>query len=90
MSTLRVLLLTLVLASQVLAQTPRDHGASIVAKATESATQLQTYLDDVLKAGSRPDLSKSPASDLLGQVFNLEQLEGLPPAQGDDLTWLVD
>jgi hypothetical protein len=55
-----------------------------------TATQFQRYLDGVLKASGRPDLSKSPASDLLGQVFNLEQLEALPPAHGDDLTWLMD
>jgi hypothetical protein len=90
MSTLRVLLLTLVLSSPALAQTPRDDGTSIVAKATESATQLQIYLDGVLKAGGRPDLSKSPASDLFGQVFNLAQLEALPPVQAGDLTWLMD
>lgn len=90
MLTLRVLLLTLVLTSPSLAQTPRDDGASIAAKAKESATQFQIYLDGVLKAGGRPDLSKAPASDLLGQVFNLEQLEALPPAHGNDLTWLMD
>src|ERR1700733_911664 len=90
MSTLRVLLLTLALASPALAQTPRDDGASIAAEAKDAATQLQVYLDGVLKGGGRPDYSKLPASDLLGQVFNLKQLEALPPAQAGDLLWLMD
>jgi hypothetical protein len=38
----------------------------------------------------RPDFSKPPASDLLGQVFDLKQLEALPPAQAGDLPWLMD
>jgi len=90
MSTLRVLLLTLALASPALAQTPRDDGASIAAEAKDAATQLQVYLDGVLKGGGRPDFSKPPASDLLGQVFDLKQLEALPPAQAGDLPWLMD
>jgi hypothetical protein len=95
MSTLRVLLLTLALASPALAppafaKTPRDDGASFAAEAEDAATQLQAYLDGVLKGGGRPDFSKPPASDLLGQVFNLKQLEALPPAQAGDLPWLMD
>jgi hypothetical protein len=72
------------------AQTPRDDGASIAADAEDAATQLQAYLDGVLKGGGRPDLTKPPASDLLGQVFDLPQLAALPPAQSDDLPWLMD
>lgn len=87
---LRGLLIALALASPAFAQTPRDDGTSIAAEARNAATQLQAYLDGVLKGGGRPDFSKLPASDLLGQVFNLKQLEALPPAQGGDLPWLMD
>ncbi len=84
------LLIALALASPAFAQTPRDDGASIAAEAKDAATQLQAYLDGVLKGGGRPDFSKPPASDLLGQVFDLKQLEALPPAQGGDVPWLMD
>jgi hypothetical protein len=87
---LRALLIALALASPACTQTPHDDGASIAAEAKDAATQLQAYLDAVVKGGGRPDLSKPPASDLLGQVFNLKQLEAFPPAQGDDLPWLMD
>ena len=87
---LRGLLIALALASPAFAQTPHDDGASIAAEAKDAATQLQAYLDGVLKDGGRPDFSKPPASDLLGQVFNLKQLEALPPAQAGDLPWLMD
>jgi hypothetical protein len=82
--------LLVALASPAFAQAPRNDGASIVAEAKDAATQLQAYLDGVLKGGGRPDFSKPPASDLLGQVFNVKQLEALPPAEGNDLPWLLD
>jgi hypothetical protein len=82
--------IALELASPAFAQTPRDDGASIAAEAKDAATQLQAYLDGVVKGGGRPDFSKPPASDLLGQVFNLKQLEALPPAQAGDVPWLMD
>src|SRR5215467_4450967 len=82
--------IALALSSPALAQTPRDDGARFAAEAKDAATQLQAYLDGVVKGGGRPDFSKPPASDLLGQVFNVKQLEALPPAQGSDLTWLLD
>ncbi len=78
------------LASPAFAQTPRDDGASLAAEAQDAATQLHAYLDGVAKGGGRPDFSKPPASDLLGQVFNLKRLEALPPAQGSDMPWLLD
>src|ERR1700683_1118477 len=84
------LLLALALASPAFAQIPPADGASIAADAEDAATQLQAYLDGVLKGGGRPDLSKPPASDLLGHGFNLKQLEALPPVQGDDLPGLMD
>jgi hypothetical protein len=84
------LLVALALASPAFAQIPRDDGASIAAEAKDAATQLQAYLDGVAKRGGRPDYAQPPAPDLLGQVFNLKQLEALPPAQGGDLLWLMD
>jgi hypothetical protein len=81
-----LLLLLMALASPAMAA----DGSAIAAQAKDAATQLQAYLDGVLKTGGRPDYSKPPASGLLGQVFNLQQLETLPPVQGDDLLWLLD
>jgi hypothetical protein len=83
------LLIAIARASPAFAQTPRDDGASIAAEAKDAATQLQAYLDGLVKGGGRPDFSKPPASDLLGQVFNLKKLEALPPAQAGDLPWLT-
>jgi hypothetical protein len=83
------LLTAIARASPAFAQTPRDDGASIAAEAKDAATQLQAYLDGLVKGGGRPDFSKPPASDLLGQVFNLKKLEALPPAQAGDLPWLT-
>jgi hypothetical protein len=90
MPLVRALLLLIALASPGFAQTPGDDGASGAAAATDAAAQLHAYLDGVLKDGGRPDYSKPPASDLLGQVFDLERLEALPPVQGSDLLWLLD
>lgn len=78
------------LASPAVAQTARDDGASLAAEAKVAAAQLHTYLDGVLKGGGRPDFSKPPASDLWGQVFDLKQLEALPPVRGGDVLWLMD
>lgn len=82
----RALLLLIALSSPALA----EDGSAIAAQAKDAATELQAYLDGVLKGGGRPDYTKPPASDLLGQVFNLKQLEALPPVQGNDLLWLLD
>jgi len=62
----------------------------MAAEVKDAATQLQAYLDGVLKGGGRPDFSKPPASDLWGQVFNVKRLEPLPAAQAADLPWLMD
>src|SRR3974377_189993 len=87
---LKGLLIVLALASPASAQTPRDDGASIAAEAKNAATLLQTYLDGVPKGGGRPDFSKPPASDFLGQVFTLKKWGPSPPAQASDLPWLMD
>jgi hypothetical protein len=86
MALFRALLLLIVLLSPAMA----EDGSAMAARANDAAIQLQSYLDGVAKAGGRPDFSKPPASDLLGQVFNLKQLEALPPAQAGDLPWLMD
>jgi hypothetical protein len=80
------LLLLIALLSPAMA----EDGPAIAARASDAASQLQTSLDGVLKGGGRPDFSQPPASDLFGQVFDLKQLEALPPAQGSDLLWLMD
>lgn len=82
----RALLLLIALLSPAMA----EDGSAIAARASDAASQLRTYLDGVAKGGGRPDYSKPPASDLLGQVFNLKELEVLPPVQGNDLPWLLD
>jgi hypothetical protein len=88
---IRALLLLMALVAPAFAQTPRDDGgASSAAEAQDAATQLHAYLDGILKGGGRPDYSTPPASDLLGQVFDLKRLEALPPAQASDLPWLMD
>jgi len=81
------LLIALALASPAFA---RADGASLAAEAGDAAIRFQAYLDGVAKDAGRPDFSKPPASDLLGKVFNLKQLEALPPSQADDLPWLMD
>ena len=86
MSFFRALALLIALISPATAEI----SSAIAAGASDAASQLQTYLDGVAKDGGRPDFSKPPASDLLGQVFNLKQLEALPPTQGSDLLWLID
>ncbi len=86
MPLVRALLLLIVLLSPAMAES----GSAIAARASDAASQLQTYLDGVAKGGGRPDFSRPPASDLLGQVFNLKQLEAFPPAQAGDLLWLMD
>jgi hypothetical protein len=86
MPLVRALLLLIALLSPAMAES----GPDTTARAGAAASQLQTYLDGVLKGGGRPDFSKPPVSDLLNQVFDLKQLEALPPAQGGDLQWLMD
>lgn len=89
----RALLLLFALVSPALAQNPPSDGPNLAAGAKDAANQLQTYLDDVSKAGGRPDFSKPPASDLFNRIFDLKQLAALPPPDPKDvprlLTWLA-
>ena len=50
---------------------------------------LQHHLDDVAKAGGRPDYTKPPASELFQKVFDLAQLTALPPPTAADVGWLI-
>ena len=50
---------------------------------------LQHYLDDVAKAGARPDYTRPPASELLQRVFDLARLTAFPPPAADDVGWLI-
>jgi hypothetical protein len=90
MPLIRALLLLLALSSPAMAGSGAESGSDLAARATGATSQLQTYLDTVLKNGGRPDYSKPPASDLLDQVFDLKAFEALPPVQGNDLPWLLD
>ena len=83
----RAFLLLVALQSPALAQTD---GASLAAGAKVAADQLQLYLDDVAKAGGRPDFGKPPAAELFARIFDFEHLQALPPPQGNDLPWLLD
>ena len=79
------------LAAPVFAQTRHDDGEVFAAEAKRATARLQFYLDDIAKGGGvRPDLSRPPASDLVNQAFNLGELRSLPPAQANDLPWLMD
>jgi hypothetical protein len=82
------LLVLAALASPMLAQTAAIDGSAITAGAKDAASQFQTYLDGVAKAGGRPDFSKPPASDLWGRIFDLKQLASLPPPQASEASWL--
>jgi hypothetical protein len=42
-----------------------------------------------LKSGGQPDLTKPPVSDLFGHIFDVAALQALPPAEADDMPWLL-
>jgi hypothetical protein len=90
MSTLRVLLLTLALASPALAQTAPSDGPSVAAGARDASAQLVFYLQKTAKAGNQPDFSKAHVADLFGGVFDFEALAALPAPSPSDLPWLID
>jgi len=86
MPIIRIVLVLLALASPALAQ----DGARDAAVAREAAQAFRVYVDGVTKAGGRPDLTRPEVAALLGRVLDLDALNALPPAQGNDLPWLVD
>ena len=85
MPILRSLLLLVVLLSPAFAQ----DGPQDAASAKDAVQALQHYLDDVAKAGGRPDYTKPPASDLFQRVFDLARLTALPPPTANDVGWLI-
>lgn len=83
----RAVLLFVALQSPALAQTD---GAGLAAGAKAAADQLQLYLDDVERTGGRPDFAKPPAAEFLARIFDVGQLQTLPPPRADDIPWLLD
>lgn len=81
------LLLFAALQSPALAQTD---GTGLAARAKAAAAGLQVYLDDAARSGGRADFAKPPAAELFGRIFDVAQLNALPAATGDDLSWLMD
>lgn len=89
MRCVRAFLVFVVLQSPAPALAQTD-GAGLAAGAKTAADQLQLYLDDVAKAGGRPDFSKPPAAELFARIFDVQRLNALPSPQGDDVSWLLD
>jgi hypothetical protein len=86
MPIVRILLVLLALASPALAQ----DGAREAAAAREAAQAFRVYVEGVTKTGGRPDLTRPEVAALLGLVFDLGALNALPPAQANDILWLLD
>jgi hypothetical protein len=86
MPVVRILLLLLAFASPALAQ----DGARDAAAAREAAQAFRVYVEGVTKTGARPDLTRPEVAALLGRVFDLGALNALPPAQANDIPWLLD
>jgi hypothetical protein len=86
MPVVRILLLLLAFASPALAQ----DGARDAAAAREAAQAFRVYVEGVTKTGGRPDLTRPEVAALLGRVFDLGALNALPPAQANDISWLLD
>ena len=86
MPIVRILLVLLALVSPALAQ----DGARNAASAREAAQAFRVYVEGVTKKGGRPELTRPEVAALLGRVFDLGALNALPPAQGSDISWLLD
>ena len=86
MPIVRILLVFLALASPALAQ----DGARDAAAAKEAAQAFRVYVEGVTKTGGRPDLTRPDVAALLDRVFDLGALNALPPAQANDVIWLLD
>ena len=86
MPIVRALLILFALMSPGLAQ----NGGRDVKVAREAAQLFQIYVEEVAKKGERPDLNKPEVAALLNQIFDLDALNKLPPAQASDLVGLLD
>jgi hypothetical protein len=83
MPIVRTLLVLLALASPAFAQ----DGAHDAAAAREAAQAFRVYVEGVMKNNGRPDLTQPEIAALFGRVFDLDALNALPPAQGNDIFW---
>jgi hypothetical protein len=86
MPIVRILMVLLALASPAFAQ----DGAREAAAAREAAQAFRVYVEGVTKTGGRPDLTRPEVAALLDRVFDLDALNALPPAQANDIIWLLD
>jgi hypothetical protein len=86
MPIVRILMVLLALASPAFAQ----DGARDAAAAKEAAQAFRVYVEGVTKTGERPDLTRPEVAALLDRVFDLDALNALPPAQANDIIWLLD
>ena len=86
MPIVRILLVLVALATPALAQ----DGARDAINAREAAMDFRVYIDGVTRKGERPDLTRPEVAAMLGRVFDLEALSALPPAQANDISWLLD
>ncbi|MCX7306634.1 MAG: hypothetical protein NTZ72_01215 [Afipia sp.] len=90
MSTFRIVLILLTLASPAFAQGATQDGVRDAAAATQAAKAFRAYIDGVKKEGGKPDLTKPEVATQLGHIFDRAAFKALPPAQGSDLPWLLD
>jgi len=81
-----IFLVIFALVSPALAQ----DGAGDAAAARDAAQAFRVYVEEVTKTGGRPDLTRPEVAALLGRVFDLDALNALPPAQANDISWLLD
>jgi hypothetical protein len=86
MPIVRILMVLLALASPAFAQ----DGARDAAAAKEAAQAFRVYVEGVTKTDGRPDLTRPEVAALLDRVFDLDALNALPPAQANDIIWLLD
>jgi hypothetical protein len=86
MPIVRIFLVLLALASPAFAL----DGARDAAAARDAAQAFRVYVEGVAKKGERPDLTRPEVAALLNRIFDLDALNALPPAQGSDLSWLID
>jgi hypothetical protein len=73
----------------LLAPAVRADGASSAAAAAKAAQDLIRYNDDAVKKDQRPVFDKPPASGYIDRIIDAKALAALPPAQGKDISWLV-
>jgi hypothetical protein len=79
------LILLTALAFPALAQ----NGPQVVADAAKAAHQLKTYLDEIVRAGGRPDYERPPAAQLVHSIFDADALAKLPISRSDR-PWLME